>query len=387
MAIITTDSKNYTDIAAAIRSKNGLATQYKPSEMAAAISAIVAGGGGGDQSQIPTDEELTITGNCSYRFAYNGWNWFINKYRDRITTKDITNTNHMFSDSLLTEIPFEINLSDSCSDMENMFYDCYELKKIRRINISTLPKACSMRFLFSYCSNLRELPEGLENINWDNFHLGSSLHGYMFTGCYSLRSVPKNFLKNIYNKTTNQYNVLYTGGFHSCHVLDELDGIPVEQGTFTSNIFNNMVYQDYRLKNLIFDINDDGSVKAANWKNQIIDLGSYIGYVMLKSNILNYNSGITADKEVKDDTSYQALKDDPDWFTLNIAYSRYNHDSAVRTINSLPNTSEYLAANGGTNTIKFNGNSGAKTDGGAINTLTEEEIAVATAKGWTVTLV
>lgn len=45
MAIITTDSKNYTDIAAAIRSKNGLATQYKPNEMAAAISAIVAGGG------------------------------------------------------------------------------------------------------------------------------------------------------------------------------------------------------------------------------------------------------------------------------------------------------------------------------------------------------
>ena len=45
MAIITTDSKNYTDIAAAIRSKNGLETQYKPSEMAAAISAIVAGGG------------------------------------------------------------------------------------------------------------------------------------------------------------------------------------------------------------------------------------------------------------------------------------------------------------------------------------------------------
>ena len=44
MAIITTDSKNYTDIAAAIRSKNGLETQYKPSEMAAAISAIVAGG-------------------------------------------------------------------------------------------------------------------------------------------------------------------------------------------------------------------------------------------------------------------------------------------------------------------------------------------------------
>jgi hypothetical protein len=46
-----------------------------------------------------------------------------------------------------------------------------------------------------------------------------------------------------------------------------------------------------------------------------------------------------------------------------------------------------LATAGGTNTIKFKGIAGSKTDGGAINTLTEEEIAVAAAKGWTVTLV
>lgn len=93
------------------------------------------------------------------------------------------------------------------------------------------------------------------------------------------------------------------------------------------------------------------------------------------------------DKEVIDDTTYAALKNDPDWFTCNVAYSRYNHDSAVATINSLPDTSAYLAANGGTNTIKFKGAAGEKTDGGAINTLTAEEIAVAAAKGWTVTLV
>ena len=53
----------------------------------------------------------------------------------------------------------------------------------------------------------------------------------------------------------------------------------------------------------------------------------------------------------------------------------------------MPDTSAYLAANGGTNTIKFKGESGSATDGGAINTLTAEEIAVATAKGWTVSLV
>ena len=91
--------------------------------------------------------------------------------------------------------------------------------------------------------------------------------------------------------------------------------------------------------------------------------------------------------EVIDNTSYNLYKNEPDWFTTDIAYSRYNHDSAVATINSLPDTSAYLAENGDKNTITFKGDSGSATDGGAINTLTEEEIAVATAKGWTVALV
>ena len=99
-----------------------------------------------------------------------------------------------------------------------------------------------------------------------------------------------------------------------------------------------------------------------------------------------YNSGITNDKRVNSQEDYERLKNDPDWFTGLVAYSRYNHNSAVETINSLPDTSAYIAANGGTNTIKFKGNAGSATDEGAINTLTEEEIAVAAAKGWTVSL-
>ena len=64
--------------------------------------------------------------------------------------------------------------------------------------------------------------------------------------------------------------------------------------------------------------------------------------------------------------------------------SVYNHDSAVETINSLPDTSAFLAEAGGTNTIIFYRDQGANTDGGAIGNLTAEEIAVAAAKGWTV---
>ena len=118
-------------------------------------------------------------------------------------------------------------------------------------------------------------------------------------------------------------------------------------------------------------------------KSQVIDMCVEIGYDNYQ---YQYSSDyFPADKEIKDDATYQALKDDPNAWTKMPEYSFYNHDSAVETINSLPDTSAYLAENGGTNTIKFLGNSGSNTDGGAINTMTAEEIAVAAAKGWTVT--
>lgn len=45
MAKVLTDSSNYTAIAAAIRSKNGASTQYKPAQMAQAIKGISTGSG------------------------------------------------------------------------------------------------------------------------------------------------------------------------------------------------------------------------------------------------------------------------------------------------------------------------------------------------------
>lgn len=51
MALITTDSQHYHDIADAIREKNGTQNTYKPSQMAAAVRAI---DGGGDHEDIPS---------------------------------------------------------------------------------------------------------------------------------------------------------------------------------------------------------------------------------------------------------------------------------------------------------------------------------------------
>ena len=146
-------------------------------------------------------------------------------------------------------------------------------------------------------------------------------------------------------------------------------------------MFGGFVNACNRLKSLTFKTNN-GTPIVAKWKNQTIDLSNYVGYASKAENITGYNSGLTTATQITDDASYQSLKDNLDNWTVLIQYSRYNHDSAVETINSLPDTSAY-----GTNTIKFKGDSGSATDGGAINTLTSSEIAVATSKGWTVTLV
>lgn len=196
-------------------------------------------------------------------------------------------------------------------------------------------------------------------------------------------------MDNLWSISSSYVNSQNYRTFAYCYALDEVRGFRISSATYTSNSFANLVSSCSRLKNMIFAVQDDGTPYVVQWKSQTLDLSSFVGYFNTgyKNNILNYNSGITADKEVTDDATYQALKDDPDWFTADVAYSRYNHDSAVATINSLPDTSAYLATAGGTNTIKFKGAAGSATDGGAINTLTEEEIAIATSRGWTVSLV
>ena len=235
---------------------------------------------------------------------------------------------------------------------------------------------------------LREFPEGFgSDWNWNRVHTFSyATLNSLFANCYSLRKIPVDVLNNMWGIQTSSSYVPMYNAFNKCYVLDEIRDFPIHQAALTSNCFDGLVQGCSRLKSFTFATNEDGTPKTANWKNQTITFenkynSNPIGYAYLASNITGYNSGITADKEVTDDATYQTLKNDPDWFTCNYQYSRYNHDSAVETINSLPDCSA-----SGTNTIKFMSLSGELTDGGAINTLTEEEIAVAAAKGWTVTL-
>ena len=76
------DSSTLTSIADAVRAKTGSTASIKVSDIPTEISKI----SGGD---LP-EEVLVIGGNCSYRFAYDGWNWFIENFGNKIKTKDIT---------------------------------------------------------------------------------------------------------------------------------------------------------------------------------------------------------------------------------------------------------------------------------------------------------
>ena len=341
------------------------------------------------QDGSPPDEAFVISNDCSYRFAFGGWNWFLKTYKNQIITQNISTSTYMFhATTNLEEIPIQLNFSGNRNNITRMFGSCYSLKTIPKIN-NCQPNV--MDYLFYGCYKLRNLPEDIESyFDWSYIDSLSIQYGYarnsMFVDCKSLRSIPMGFL-NHGSKNTDSSQSVYYNAFNGCYVLDEVVGLPFphKDAVWTYNAFSNTFYSCFRLKNMTFALSD-GQPYVMKWKSQIIDLTGKGIVTGLVRDIISYNSGITADKEVKDDATYQALKDDPDWFTTMIVYSRYNHDSAVATINSLPDTSAYLATAGGTNTIKFTSASGRDTDGGAINTLTEEEIAVAAAKGWTVTL-
>ena len=396
MGNVVVNDASLQDVANAIREKNGLETKYKPAEMGQAIRDIPSGGG-----DLPP-EALVITGNCIQRLAFNGWNWFIENYGDRITTKDIGDASYMFylSDKL-TNIPFDINMKNNIMLFASMFQNV-KLKEITSINVNLINPTyydTNLSYMFSNSQQIRYLdnvfkPEQLETLKTIKIASAYSTCRYnnLFSDCKSLRKIPEWLYKLRISEDSTAYpttsSCLYYSMASTCNNLDEIKNLPVIRANSnqTSNMFNSTFTQDSRIKAMTFEINE-GMPYVANWKSQTIDLSNGVGYNTSTFVFLNYNSGITADKEVSDAESYEALKNNPDWFTTKIGYSRYNHDSAVETINSLPDTSAYLASAGGTNTIKFKGQSGELTDGGAINTLTEEEIAVAAAKGWTVTLV
>lgn len=411
-------------IGAAIREKTGSTELMTLDAMPGAIASITTGGGGGE---IPA-ELLKLSGVCDYMFYGGKWDKFVEAYGDQITTENIQGMKAMFSGSDLTHIPFEFNCF-KCQDLSEMFTNANMLKTIPAIDVhcedfsssaanmtSNMFNGCKnleeigtltgihpigLNYFMNNCHRLRNFPE-IKDWNYDYMQTYSSNVSLndVFTNCYSLRNISESLLKNVYCKSNNaKYSMCY-GNFKNCYVLDEIRGLRGPTGTITSNMFSGTFSNCYRLKDVIFATQEDGTPYTHNWKSQIIDL-SKVGYIEGSISdsfnpILGYNSGLLKENFVYDNNSLVAVgvsggnnPGDADhnskieWTGVNKEYSRYDRWSAVNTINSLPDTSAY-----GSNTIKFGADAGKMMGfSTGMGNLTETEIAVAAAKGWTVTIV
>lgn len=383
-----------TAIGDAVREKTGTADKIPVSDIPASILAIETGGGSGG-AEIP-DEAFAFSGNVADMLCRNQWQYFIENYADKFTFNDITGMEYLFYQSdKFVHLPFEINLSDDTNysfTIAMAFAYCKSLKTIPTIK-GSLPiptanytKNPSMMSLFSQCNSLEEIPyDWFNNFISEEFAQAAAnftgSRANLFQDCYCLRALPDlSRLKTIATSSSS----FYSSTFRSNYCLSEITNCPVILANTTSNVFSATFNSCGRLKKLTFETNNDGSPIVANWSKQTIDLSTGVGYfysstyvnqVMALTDYIKWENIIDSDEE------YENLKDKEDSWTNLERYSRYNHDSAVETINSLPDVSS-----GSSNVIKFKGICGSATDGGAINTLTEEEIAVAAAKGWTVSL-
>lgn len=369
MAKVFIEESTLTNIGDAIRNKTGKSELLSPASMATEIEAIQTGGG-----EI---EPVVMTGDCSYACSNPAWNQFLSY----VSTQDVYELSHFcYENDKIENVPFEINLRTNRYGIAASYFCAYadNLKTCPKINNYLLAGTSAM---FNACYLLNDDIDAKLDIKGMGEYSSQEANN-MFSYCYSLRKAPMKFLNTILKNWTGTgtWNNPYSHLFYYCYALDEVVGLYPHAGTWASDLFQNTLNYCSRLKDFTFEMDENGQPYVRNWSNQTIDLTLSVGRSSL-SYSCGYNSGITEDKLVNSLETYEALKNDPDWFCSSYSWCRYNRNSAVNTINSLPDVSQ-----GSGNTIKFYKTAGDQIPGGNMNDLTEEEIAVATAKGWTVTL-
>lgn len=373
--------------------------------------------GSGNFTYGLTDEELTIT-TGNYLFA---------------------NTSPLYKNCLLY-----INRAnfDKVDGMSYMFSNNSKVVDLSNITIK-LYDSVTINSAFLNCANLRKIPnfvtkDGKINLN-QSFRT--------FENCYKLEQEEfDKFIKLDFSSTpqlpsfNNNYNLKHIdltqavnglvpwgeGNYWSFQLLigsqpnlrtiklpawnPKQDSEPFELSSYYWGRWDGMTM----LNSITFSTEESGVATKAKIKNCLIYIENDYGCGQIMTELMKYpDEPLTKDDNVfKDITSstctierikagYERVKNSPNWcsvcdYAINyqgkiiyprILTSRFNHKSMIDLINTLPDTSEYIAAKGGTNTLKLCKYMGDLTDEGGTSNLTEEEIAVATAKGWTIALV
>lgn len=394
----TTDLSNLGD---AIRAKTGGSSNLTVAEMATAVANIPSSGG-------ITSFEFTPNQNLSGGISANG-GW--------LPIMAQLGSNFQFKKSLRQYFQNLFNQTDGPTSVN----DCYDLSSItvpiqamgaQGMNLNKLFYKASLTKLpvlvltfsenpasvvtpsSSYYSTPANLASMFQDLNYvrnipNNFftkifpttfpvNVSAFQCHKMFQYCYSLRNIPD--ISFVANTTIASGAIIYVSLVANCYNLDEVEMPIVKTDNVTNNMFGDTFNACYNLSRIVFTDPLNIKTTAKNWSNQMIDLLNNVGYAT-GSNWF-YNGGRTyQQKQITDYSTWELYHNDPDSYTNEKAFSKYNHDSAVETINSLPDVSS-----GSNNVIKFYGDAGSGY-GKAISDLTSAEIQVATDKGWTVSIV
>ena len=253
---------------------------------------------------------------------------------------------HWFPGETLNLSKFD---TSNVTTFENMFENCRSLKQLDLSNFNT-SKATSFGSMFAECWELEELD--ISNFNTANV---TSFYS-MFANCKKLTKLDLSHFN-----TTKANNMGFMFMFSGCENLEELD-----ISSFTSQITANLSGMFASCKKLVsLDLSglDFGKViQTSNFLNGCSALTNL-------SFATNFGKGFTA--KTANNSSYQ----------LSLSSSKnLTHDSLMDVINKLYDLNlTYDVANGGTLYTQ-------KLILGSTNLakLTEEEVAIATNKGWTV---
>ena len=219
----------------------------------------------------------------------------------------------------------------SINDISNLFYRMTDLKAIKWGNLSNLlSENIAASYMFANCESLETIDLSVLNVRY------ISSADNMFYVCQKLKNIVWN---NIKIRSTGLYNM-----FFSCSSLETLDASFLDPEYDKVNNIGYMFNQCYALKTL-----DLSNLKTAN----ITSASSVFGACSKLTNVV-FEDGCFPNTSLRD---------------LSFSSSPLSHDCAVDIFNK-------LATRTNSPSLKLS----ATTKG----YLTENEIAIATNKGWVV---
>lgn len=409
MANKITNTQYYSAIANAIREKNGEQTTYRPSEMAAAITAIPTGGGG-----------TTLTETYRAYWFENGTNLHAEQLWELISlthATDCNGTQNMFEkairssqdDAYFQSKNFKIdylgaymfkdcyNLTDFDIDDENFYYHYHNWSQ-PFVNCYLLP-AGKVLSLLEEMSAVNRFDR--YNSNGEVANVGTNLATPEILGNYTFgaRITPSsNFLSNNNIKKIGNLTFNCSGSRSSYGTMLDFTSNTEEVGMITfTNCYVNFTYSSALIisgssikKFGGLSVPNQGS-RTMNNTNKLFDFGtdsameeclnipaSHLmkGFGDVQLNTQGTSSNPAPLHRLTCNTTNTAYVNKTNAKSFSIKYCSFNRDEMVELFNSLPDASNVTGAKN----ITITGNP-CVTDG----TLTAADMAIATNKGYTLT--